>query len=257
MDEKLEVAKCAKDPIYFINNYCKIPHPRGLTLFKTFGYQDKLIGSVEANQFNIVLKARQLGISTLAAAYTLWLMNFKENEACAVLAAKMGTASNLVLKVSEMYSNLPEWLKISKVETDNGQEFKLDNASFIRVESPSSLIDHLLACHPLSMLVIDEAAYININGRNRSVIESLGPATKCLAFSTPPDSKNWFYEMYMGAVAGDNTFVPTKLTWRDHPEYNADWLKNVLHLSPEQVDQEYFCSFGENDTHNSIEILDG
>ena len=39
-----EILKSGKDPVYFINNYCRISHPmKGLISFKTYPYQDDLL----------------------------------------------------------------------------------------------------------------------------------------------------------------------------------------------------------------------
>ena len=39
-----EILKCGKDPLYFINNYCRISHPlKGLIPFNTYPYQDDLV----------------------------------------------------------------------------------------------------------------------------------------------------------------------------------------------------------------------
>ena len=65
-----EVIKSGKDPAYFINNYVKISHPmRGLIPFKTYDFQTELIKDFNDHRFNVILKARQLGISTTTAAY--------------------------------------------------------------------------------------------------------------------------------------------------------------------------------------------
>ena len=72
-----EIVRCGKDPSYFINNYTKISHPlEGLISFKTYPYQDELLKDFNDYRFNIILKARQLGISTISAAYIVWLMLF-------------------------------------------------------------------------------------------------------------------------------------------------------------------------------------
>ena len=72
-----EIIKCGKDPTHFINNYVKISHPlEGQIPFKTFDFQADLLEDFNDYRFNIVLKARQLGISTIVAAYVAWMMVF-------------------------------------------------------------------------------------------------------------------------------------------------------------------------------------
>jgi hypothetical protein len=65
-----EIKKCHKSPAYFINTYIKIQHPtKGRLDFKTFPFQDDCLNDFEKHRFNIVVKSRQLGLSTLTAAY--------------------------------------------------------------------------------------------------------------------------------------------------------------------------------------------
>ena len=70
-----EIVKSGKKPVYFINTYCKIPHPgKGLIPFKTYDFQGDLVDNLALHRFIVVLKARQLGISTITAAYIAWLV---------------------------------------------------------------------------------------------------------------------------------------------------------------------------------------
>ena len=74
---KQEYTECLKSPIYFMKKYCKIQHPTlGTIPFHLYEFQEKTLESFKEEQFNIVLKARQMGISTLVSGYALWLMTF-------------------------------------------------------------------------------------------------------------------------------------------------------------------------------------
>ena len=98
-----EIVKSGKDPIYFINTYCRISHPqRGLIKFDTYPYQDDLLEDFNDFRFTVILKARQLGISTITAAYIVWLINFHRDKNVMVLATKFATAANLVKKVKNV-----------------------------------------------------------------------------------------------------------------------------------------------------------
>ena len=68
-----EILKCGKDPSYFMKKYCKIQHQlRGLIPFDTYDFQDDCVRDFQKHRFNIVLKSRQLGLSTVSAAYVVW-----------------------------------------------------------------------------------------------------------------------------------------------------------------------------------------
>ena len=75
-----EYVKCAKDPVYFFKKYCYIQHPkRGKILFDLYPFQEDSLKQIADNRYNIILKSRQLGISTLTAGYALWKMLFKSD----------------------------------------------------------------------------------------------------------------------------------------------------------------------------------
>ena len=98
-----EIVKSGKDPVYFINNYAKISHPvRGLIPFKTYDFQDDLLKDFNDYRFNVILKARQLGISTICAAYVVWMMMCHRDKNVMVMATKFSTATNLVRKVKHI-----------------------------------------------------------------------------------------------------------------------------------------------------------
>ena len=96
---KTEYIKCAKDPVYFMKKYCVVQHPiKGKVPFHLYDYQEKTLQTFDDYRFNIVLKARQLGLSTLTAGYSLWMMTFHNDKNILVIATKQDTAKNLELK---------------------------------------------------------------------------------------------------------------------------------------------------------------
>ncbi len=134
---KEEYIKCATNPVYFMKKYCYIQHPqRGRIQFQLYPFQEKVLKLFQENPYSIVLKSRQLGLSTLSAGYGLWLMIFFENKNILALATTQATARNLVSKVQFMYENLPSWLKITH-EENNKLSLKLKNGSKIQAKSSS------------------------------------------------------------------------------------------------------------------------
>ena len=98
-----EILKCGKDPSYFLKTYARISHPmHGLILFDTYDFQDELLREFNDYRFNVILKARQLGISTITAGYVVWMMLFHRDKAILVMATKFATAGNLVKKVKSI-----------------------------------------------------------------------------------------------------------------------------------------------------------
>ena len=238
-----EILKCGKDAPYFINNYCRISHPmKGLIQFKTYPYQDDLLNDYNDFRFNVILKARQLGISTITAAYCVWFMLFHKEKNIVVLATKFSTAANLVKKVKSMMKNLPDWLKLAHIDVDNRTSFELSNGSIIKAVPTSEDAGRSEA---LSLLVVDEAAHIEkMNEIWTAVYSTLATGGRCIALSTPKGTGNWFHKTYIGAVDGDNEFNPIELMWDVHPERDQAWFeKETKNMSKRQVAQELLCNF--------------
>ena len=117
-----EVIKCGKDPSYFFNSYIKIQHPiKGLIPFSTYPFQDECVQKFIDNRFTIVVKSRQLGLSTLTAAYAVWLAIFQKDKNILVIATKLSVAQNFIKKVKTMVRSLPPWLLLPRIVTDNKQ----------------------------------------------------------------------------------------------------------------------------------------
>ena len=237
-----EYIKCAKDPAYFMRKYCHIQHPqRGRILFALYPFQEKVLHLFRDEQFIITLKSRQLGISTLAAAYGLWLMLFHKDKNVLALATTQATARNLVTKVIFMYDELPRWLKLPSVEK-NKLSLRLKNGS--KVQAKSSNADAARS-EAVSLLLIDEAAFIdNIDETFAAAQQTLATGGQCMALSTPNGIGNWFHQTWEKAETGENSFIPIRLPWTVHPERNQTWRDmQDRDLGPRMAGQECDCDF--------------
>ena len=238
-----EIVKCGKDPVYFINNYAKITHPqKGLISFKLYDFQKDAIENFNDYRFNVILKARQLGISTVTAAYVVWMMLFHREKNVLVIATKFSTASNLVKKVKNILRNIPDWLRIAKVTIDNRTSFELSNGSQIKASSTSGDAGRSEA---LSLLVIDEAAHVEgLEELWMGLYPTLSTGGRCIALSTPNGVGNWFHKVYMEADQKSNDFHPMVLPWDRHPDRDQDWFaKETRNMSRREIAQELECNF--------------
>jgi phage terminase large subunit-like protein len=192
-----EYIKCASSPAYFMKKYCYIQHPkRGRIQFNLYPFQEKVLTLFQENSYSIVLKSRQLGISTLAAGYSLWLMLFHEDKNVLCIATKQETAKNMVTKVRFMYDSLPSWLREKKKPVEDSKlTLRLNNGSQIKATAASSDAGRSEA---VTLLVIDEAAFINNIGEIwASAQQTLATGGGCIALSTPYGTGNWFHQSWL------------------------------------------------------------
>jgi hypothetical protein len=238
-----EYIKCAQDPAHFMKKYCFIQHPqRGRVIFNLYPFQGKVLNLWKDNPYSIVLKSRQLGISTLAAGYSLWLMIFHKDRNILCLSKTQETARNMVTKVKYMYDNLPSWLKVPSDE-NNKLSLRLNNGSQIKAKSSNS---DAARSEAVSLLIIDEAAFIeNVEETWASAQQTLATGGGAIVLSTPYGTGNWFHQTWIKAESAENDFLPIKLPWFVHPERDETWRKKQDELlgDPRLAAQECDCDF--------------
>lgn len=269
---KREYIECASDPIYFMKNYVHIQHQeKGRILFDLFDFQERSLEEIMRNRYNVILKARQMGISTLVAAYSLWMMLFNNDKKILVVSLKRDVAKNIVQKVKYAHDNLPVWMREEKVE-DPKLALGLANGSKIFAESTSTDAGR---SESLSMLIMDEAAFID----NANELWSAAKATldvgngRAIVLSTPKNVGSWFHKTWNSAITGaektgsnpeewvgqgDNEFHPIKLHWSLHPHRDSAWRKEQDRImGPDKAAREFDCDFSSSgDNVIDMQILD-
>ena len=155
---KQQYSKCADSPVYFMKHYVKIQHPvRGTINFDLFQFQEETLKSFHDYKFNIILKSRQMGISTLVSAFSLWTMIFNKDKNILIISLRQDDAKDIISKVRFANENLPSWLKVKCLE-DNRLSLKFANGSQIKAASTTKKSG---VGQALSLLIIDEAALID------------------------------------------------------------------------------------------------
>jgi hypothetical protein len=239
---KEEFVKCANDPVYFMRKYYMIQHPtRGRQLFDLYPFQEKTLKLLESNDYVIINKSRQLGISTLVSAISLWMMLFNKDKNILVVATTQATAKNMVTKVRFAYQNLPTWLKIGHTE-DNRLSLRLVNGSQIKAVSGAG---DATRSEAVSLLIMDEAAFIDrIDDIFTAAQQTLATGGRCIALSTPNGVGNWFHKTYTKAQKRENNFLPLSLPWTVHPERDQAWREQqTKELGTRNAAQECDCDF--------------
>lgn len=238
-----EIVKCGKDPSYFINRYVHIQHPlKGRIQFHTFPFQDECLQAFNDHRFNVVVKSRQLGLSTLSAAYAVWMALFRKDKSILVIATKLAVAQNFIKKVKIALTGIPKWLWITEITTKNTQAIEFSNGSMIKAVPTSEDAGRSEA---LSLLIVDEAAFIrNFDELWKGLYPTLSTGGRAILVSTPNGTGGQYYDIYHGAERQDNEFNPIKLPWDVHPERNDAWFeKEAKNLNKQQIAQELLCDF--------------
>lgn len=251
-----EIVKSGKDPVYFMNKYVKIQHPtRGLVNFSTYTFQDECLNDFVKHRFNVILKSRQLGISTLSACYAVWLSIFYKDKNVLVIATKLAVAQNFIKKVKTAIRSMPPWLMLPEVISSNKQGVEFSNGSSIKAVPTS---DDAGRSEALSLLIVDEAAFIrNFDELWMGLYSTLSTGGRAIVLSTPNGVGDKYHDLCVQAQNQENEFNFIKLLWDVHPERDDDWFNTeTRNMSPKQIAQELMCDFAASgDTFLSNEDL--
>ena len=250
-DQLAEIKKCGSDPIYFIKKYVKISHPtRGPISFQTYPYQEDCIKIFETHRMIICNKSRQLGLSTVSAAYSLWLALFRRDKNIIILATRLETAKLFLEKIKGMFDSLPEWLVLPRLNSMSVKEMKFSNSSKIKA---LPCTENAARGEAVSLLIVDEAAHIEIFDEIWTGLQpTLSTGGQTILISSPKGIGNQFYNIYQRACdqgedkEGSNGFFAINLPWTVHPEHDQTWFEAqcaALLNNPRAIAQELLCSF--------------
>ena len=236
-----EYLKCSQSPEYFICNYIKVVHPiKGIVPFALFDFQKEVVKAFDEHSNNIVLKSRQMGITTLISAFILWRMIFEKNKNFLIISLKQDLSKNYITTIRFMNENLPTFLKMGYDE-DNRLSLKFANGSQVQASATTKFSGVSFA---VSLLVIDEAALLD-DGEAlwQSSLPSLSTGGNAIIASTPRGVGNWFHKMFIGAK--ESGFNALTLPWNLHPERDQAWRdKEAKRLGdPAKGAEEFDCSF--------------
>lgn len=128
-----QLAQFLLNPYWRINNLYKIKNKNGqLVTFRFNHAQEKLYNNLW--YCNIILKARQLGISTFICLLFLDRCLFNSNLSAGIIAQTRDDAENMFKRIKDAYNHLPEDIKAARPATvDRARELSFNNGSSLRV----------------------------------------------------------------------------------------------------------------------------
>jgi hypothetical protein len=266
-----EIVISARDPVYFIENYCKIQHQkRGLIAFKLYEYQKECVLDMLAHDKNIINKARQLGFSTLMAAFVTWLILFHNDKFVLIISTKKDVAKNLLKKVKVILKNIPDWMYLADIATNQAHTLELSNGSWVKAIGRT---DDAGRSESLSLLVIDEAAHIKgMEELWKGASSTVATGGKIVILSTPKGVGNFFHHYCKEAKSGENGYKYSEVFWWQNPEYSKEletdenvpggktspWFRSfTAGWSHQEIAQELLTSFAETgDTYFEVKTIE-
>lgn len=263
-------------PSYFMENFLYVQHPtKGKMKFKAFGYQKGLLETYHNYRYSIAMVSRQMGKSTVAAAYLLWYAMFI-SDSFILVASKTGSDSKEIMqRIRYAYENLPDYIRAG-VKSYNKQSIEFDNDSRIVSVTTTENTGRGLS---ITLIYLDEFAFVPpLVARElwTSISPTLSTGGKCIITSTPNTDEDQFAELWFDAVnetdafgnetnIGKNGFKSFLATWGEHPERDEKWANDeLMKIGDERFRREHMCFVSDtnlpimtpNGTKQSMTIAD-
>src|ERR1700733_7248206 len=192
------------DPKWRLNNlYWIVNKQGGRVLFKLNWAQEELYNNMW--YCNLILKARQLGISTFVSLLFLDRCLFNSNVSAGIIAHTLEDAQQLFRRAKFAYDNLPEELQaLRQSNMDTAQMIQFSNGSSLRVgmslRSSTFQYLHISEFGKICAKFPDKAREIVTGSLN-----AIAPGQYVFIESTAEGREGYFYEMCKEAQASKDS----------------------------------------------------
>lgn len=205
--------------------------------FVLFPGQRRVMGPLVAGLWLILLKGRQLGLTTEVMEYVLWRVIYELRYTAAVISSQSLYAVEVVRCLRWSYDRLPAWMR---------PQITTDNLDLLRFEARGhetellALVGSAKTARSLTadLIVVDEASRVDgLTEMLAAVIPALEVAGgQLIKLSTSAGPQGAFYETWKMAYGergelldergiGPNNFMPIFLRWDERPGRDQAWYE--------------------------------
>ncbi|HHV73428.1 MAG TPA: DNA packaging protein [Thermoanaerobacterium sp.] len=236
-EEKLKIIN--SDPVLWLKNFVKIVNNEGeLVPFILNPEQEDFVRNM--GKFNIILKARQIGFTTLSLGLMLYYASTLPNTNYLMLSYDVASTQNIFERLKQMYDSMPERYKIPQ-KRNNKLELLLENGSRISVKVAS--VKELGRSYSLQMIHCSEFAFYPEEQQEKGLL-SLEQAllknstSKIIIESTANGAGNHYYRLFNDAMKGKSKYKAFFYNWlgkgaskQFHSEYQEaeQWYRSQNH----------------------------
>lgn len=227
-------------PHFFANYWVVILPDKGVTPVEARELQLECAKSFQGERRMMILKARQIGWTTLICAYTFWKAWYKDHQHCLVLSRREDPEAVLIVQnIKFGYKNLPAWMRARGPQPLNDRKGNItyDNGSYIDSDASS---DDPARGRTLALLVLDEFGKFE---NPTEAWSSATPATEygqCIVLGNANGYGTWYHTLCLQSKAGDNDFSYRFYPWWAVPGRTQEWLdKETSSYTPSQRAAEF------------------
>lgn len=226
LTREVEWRRCQTDFHYFAERYWHIQIPRkGSTLLVLRDFQKAVADAMVAHDRVVALKARQIGFTTVVAAYAFWSVFFHADTPWLFVSRNEDAAKITLARVKYGYQRLSQWVKDRgpKLVTDSTERIAFGNDS--RIDSIPASADSGRGDSVYGVL-FDEAAHMSEPEELFGSLEPLcyGPM---FVFSSANGMGNFFHGLWLEAQQPDSVWASLFFPWNEVPERDEKWYERT------------------------------
>ena len=228
-DEEIsELARCARDIVYFAEKYAVVMTDEGIQQVKLRDYQKEMLRNFQNDRFNIVLAARQMGKTVTASIFNAWYVTFNMDKNTLLLANKSDSTKEIIDKAKTVIENLPFFMKPGIIKYDV-MNVRCDNGCRLIGQSTTAKSGIGFTIHNL---YLDEFAHVHPSIAD-AFYENVYPTLSSskvsrITITSTPNGFNKFYQIYAAADRKENEYRPTRIDWWQHPDRDEAWYDREL-----------------------------
>ncbi|MBQ4062169.1 MAG: terminase family protein [Christensenellaceae bacterium] len=241
-----ELEYCSDDLIYFIENYVRIEdkdYPGVSIPFKLWPKQKEAALSIYEHKYNVIMKARQLGLSWLVLAIAAHIMMFTEGATVIGLSRTEDEAKELVRRIGTIFEAMEEF--VTTVSSD--EKYKVEPVALsVKLKKPNgkTSVFKAFASSPsaarsftANLIIFDEWAF---QERAEEIWTSGFPTVnrptggKVIGLSTI-QLGGLFEKIWRESELFNKVFLP----WDTDPRRDKKWYNETLKALGELIKQEY------------------
>ena len=260
LDEADEADECREHPAHLLDRVQCIDATSGeqfqfqlLDPEAPWYWQREVLDAWLSHEKSVVLKARQLGITWLAAGLGLWQVLYRPGTRVLVISINEEEAAKVVNRLWDMLWSLPEHLRngVTVLKPQKGSRPNLH----IELKHPSGLISYVTGLpstkkaghgETAALVILDEfARHDYAQDSWKALVPTTSAGGKLVAISTGNgistvsahgDSQgNFFHSLW---VSGEESGLYKRfLRWDLHPDRDADWYSRVAMSIPNSSDR--------------------
>jgi hypothetical protein len=183
--------------------------------------------------------------SIMSAIFIAWYICFHKERNIMVVANKLATTTEIINKIRTIIKGLPFFIKPG-IKTNAVNSMKFDNGVNLYSQATTKTAAIGFTIH---LLYADEFAHIPhtfIKEFYRSIYPTLSSSSiSRIIITSTANGMNLFYDIYMGAVEGINSYYPLNVNWWQVPGRDEKWKQQeIANLGSEELfNQEYGNQF--------------